>query len=141
MQQRQQKAEFYGLHKSDFVPTPKEGGNTNDHIVDRFLKIISDADHLWISAGMPLEKSMALVRIIHVFIVLLYGRPDIRLDIANIMSAYAGRDRLMLKTAERVASHTPQPGIDPHAAATVASLITGNPDSSRQGVSPSPGGE
>ena len=50
----------YGFHDSDITPQLGNTGKMEPHLIDRFLTIVADAQHLWISAGMPLEKSCLL---------------------------------------------------------------------------------
>ena len=102
----------YGFHDSDITPQLGNTGKMEPHLIDRFLTIVADAQHLWISAGMPLEKSLALMRVLHNLHFVMFGKVNVKMDIANIMSAYAGRDRLMLSAAERILTNTHKPTLD-----------------------------
>lgn len=127
---------YYGLHQSDFTPTNAKHDGVDPHLVDKFLTFVSEAKNAWIMAGMPMDKSMALVRILHNFNFITFGRANLKMDMANVMAAYTGRDRLAFKTAERVATNTHQQMLENQAVSKLFGSAFG-----KRGVSPSSTGE
>ena len=131
---------YYGIHESDFTPRHDQKGNIDPHLVDKFLTFQADAARSWITAGMPMDKAMSLVRILHNFNFIMFGKSNIKMDMANVLAAYAGRDRMMLNTAERVATHTAKPSLDMNAASSFFKGVFGG-HTDNAGVNPSTKGE
>lgn len=131
---------YYGIHESDFTPRHDQKPSVDPHIVDKFLTFQADAMHAWIEAGMPMDKAMSLVRILHNFHFIMSGKANVKMDIANVMAAYAGRDMLMVNRAERVATHSPRPDLDMRAASGFFRKVFGG-GSDNAGVNPSSKGE
>lgn len=128
----------YGFHDSDITPQPGNNAKMDAHLIDRFLTFIADAQHGWISAGMPLEKSLALMRILHNLHFVMFGKVNTKMDIANIMAAYAGKDRLAINAAERILTNTHKQSMDTE---MLNKFFGGAFGSSKSGVKPASTGE
>lgn len=130
---------YYGIHESDFTPKRDTKPSIDPHIVDKFLTFQADAMHAWILAGMPMNKAMSLVRMLHNMHFIMFGKANIKMDMANVLAAYAGRDGLLRNMAHDIATHSQSSHIETQAATSLIQKVFGRGDTS--GVSPAAKGE